>query len=216
VPEPAVGGLGQAEQQRGDAGRQQGEPGDVQPRPGVRLVALEEPRGQHEPGHAERDVDPEHPPPAQVGEDQAAEERAEDRPEHGGQRDERGHPAEQPAARRAHDQRRHHRHHQPAAEALQDPRGDQRRSVPGQGGGHRPGEEDEQGEQPEPLAAEPGRRPRAQRHGDAEGEQVGGGDPLHGGDRGVQVGRQGVQRHPDDGGVEDDGEPSADQDTRRP
>ena len=52
------------------------------------------------------------------------------------------------------------------------------------------GEEDGEGDHPQPLAADPGLRPADHRDGHAQREQVAGADPLDGADRHVQVGGQ--------------------------
>ena len=98
-------------------------------------------RGQNQPGDAERHVHPEHEPPAQVGQDGAADERSEDRPEQGGQRDQGDGPAERLAPGRLHDQRRQDRE---AAGRRRPPgrparRSASRRSRPGSSRSTRPG-----------------------------------------------------------------------------
>jgi hypothetical protein len=75
-------GVAQPEDDRRDAGGEQGEARRVQARPWRSLAGLvcwHEPRGEDEACRAERHVDPEHEPPAEVGENRAADERAEDR-----------------------------------------------------------------------------------------------------------------------------------------
>ena len=88
--------VAQPEDDRGDPGREQGEARQVKARPGrhrVRLVGGQVARGEDEPGDAERHVHPEHEPPAEVGEDRAADERAEYGAEQRGQRDDGDGPA---------------------------------------------------------------------------------------------------------------------------
>ncbi len=201
--------VAQAENERGDAGAEQGQARQVQvrPRPGrVRGVRGHVPRGQEQADEAERHVDPEHEPPAEVGQDRAADERAEDRAEQGGQRDDGDGPAERLASRGLHDQRGQHRKHDAAAGALHEAPGDQRVDVPGQAGADRADQEDGESRHPQPLAAEALQPPGGQRHRDAQGEQVTGADPLDRRYRCVQLYGQGVQGDADDRGVEDDGQ----------
>ena len=214
MAEPGGGArVGQAEDERRDARRQQREPEDVQlrlDRGGV--VPRQVPRGQNQARDAERHVHPEHEPPAQVGQDGAADERAEDRPEQGGQRDQGDGPAERLAPCGLHDQRRQDREQETAADPLDDPPGDQGVDVPGQAGADGPDQEHGQREHPQPLAPEPPQRPGGKRHRHAQGEQVAGGDPLNGRDGRVQLGRERVQGDADDGGVEDHGDEADHQD----
>src|SRR5215468_6583952 len=108
-------------------------------------------RGLAEAGGAERHVDPEHEAPAQVHQDGAADERAEDRAQQGGERDDGDGPAERLAARRLHDQRGEDREHEAAACALDDAPGDERADVPGQAGADGASQEDREREHPQPL-----------------------------------------------------------------
>jgi hypothetical protein len=197
----------QADRARGG----QREADDVEPLPRRRRVGGQQPQGQDEADHAEGDVDPEQPPPVEPVQDHAADDRPQDRAHDDGEADHGHRAAEVATARRLHDQCRQQRQQQAAADALHDPERDQARRVPGQAAEHRAEQEHRQRHQPEPLAADPGLRPRHDRDHDAEREQVAGADPLDGGDGGVQVGRQRVEGEADDRRVEDDGQRAHDE-----
>jgi hypothetical protein len=174
------------------------------------------PGGQIAPGEvaadqAEGDVEQEDPAPVAEVQDDAAEHRADDRAERGGHGDQGHDLADVATLGRLHDQRGHQHHQNAAADALDDPEGDQARSVPRGGAQQRADEEQAQGGDPQSLAAQNRLGPADRGHRGGQGQQVGGGHPLDGAERGVQLPGKAVDGDAHDRGVEDDGERADDQ-----
>jgi hypothetical protein len=179
--------------------------------PGGGAVGRQQSYGEDQADEAERDVDQEQPRPREVVEDQAADDRTEDRAERGGQADGGHQPAEVLPVRGLDQERGHQRQHHAAAETLHDPEGDQALDVPRARTQRGADQEQRQRGQPEPLAADPALRPAADRDGDEHGEQVRRAHPLDRADRRVELGAELVDRDAHDRRVEDDGDGAGDQ-----
>jgi hypothetical protein len=158
--------------------------------------------------HADRGVDQEDPVPAEVVDQPAAEDGAEDRAEQHRDAEDRHQAAHPGRAGCAGHDRHAERHEHAAAEALQDPEEDQHVDRGGGGAQHRPEREEQERQHVEALGAEPVRGPAGQRDHGCESQGVAGHGP---GDRGVVQGRavlgegglEGAERDVDDGDVED-------------
>jgi hypothetical protein len=158
----------------------------------------------HETGHAERDVDPEDPVPRELAQDHAADDRTEDRPEQSRKADQGHHLPEVARACGIDEQSLEDGQHQATADALQHPESDQDLDVPGQAREHRPDREQGESAHPGLLGAEAIHGPGADRDYHRERQHVGADDPLGRRHRRVQLSRQCVDRHIDDGRVEHD------------
>ena len=181
----AVGQTDQAFQQQGQAGGNQRQPHQIEPAWLHRFVARQHGPGKTDRQQADRNIHPEDPAPAEVGEDQPAQAGAEhlsDHHRHGGDADHARHVPSGVA-------RHHHLHHwrqQPAGDALQHPAGDQHgqrgRGARQGGTGHEHGET---GQKDTPRA-DPVHQPAGQRQSQRQGQQIGAGNPLDGAERGIE------------------------------
>ena len=173
---------------------------------------VQEDRAEREGRDADRHVDVEHPPPRQLGDEQAAEHR----PEGGRQRGGDGEDGRGPDALVGREHPVEHRHpdrgEHAAGGALEDPERDQL----GQARGHAaqrggPGEQRDGGEQ-DPLAAVPVAEPAGRRDEHGQADQERDGDPVHGGGAHPEVAADGRQRDVDDRHVHDAHEHGGDED----
>jgi hypothetical protein len=204
MQQPAVGlHLGEPEHDAEDAGTYERRPEPVQAAGvGAPGSAAEQMCGKAEPDDGDGNVDEEDPPPRGVVDDESTDDRPEDRAQENRDADERQHAAGLLRTRALRHQREADGDQHPAAEALEDPAADQladRRREPTQ---RRPGTEETDRDEPDPLGSEALVHPPRERDDNRQRQQIGGRDPLHRGQRGAEVSRQPVQRHVDDRGVE--------------
>jgi hypothetical protein len=157
-----------------------------------------------EPGdEPDRHVDEEDPGPVQVLQDQAADDRPQDRRQHRGHENDAHHAAH---PFRPGDLSHDHlgdRHDHAAADALEDAEEDQRGARPGNPAEGRADREEEDRAEVDALGAEAARRPAGQWDDRGECQQVPGGDPLDLRQGGVKFATQGVEADVDDRRVED-------------
>jgi len=125
-----------------------------------------------------------------------------DRAGQGGQRDHGHQPPQAAPAGRAHQHGLQDRQHQPAAEPLHRAERDERAGVPGQPAEDGTGEEQPERGEPHAPGAVPLDGPARDRHGQGQGQQVPGTDPLHGRHGRVQLAAEGAQRDVDDRAVQ--------------
>ena len=196
--------LGQSEDEQPEAGREQQQPVPVEPSGvGAAGVGLEQLRRQHQRERGDRDVDVEDPAPRHRVDDQAADDRAEDRPEQHRHADHAHHPADPRRPRRLGEQGHPDRHDHAAAEALQDAEEDQRLGRPGEPAEGAADAEQRDRDHPDPLRAEALGHPARQRDHGGEREQVARRDPLDRVERRIELARQRLERDVDDRRVED-------------
>ena len=116
--------------------------GQVEAPPGTFGLVVQHPGGHGQRGHADRHVDPEDPPPGDIGDDHAAKHDADDGTHGPADRGVAVGLAPQLARVQVGDHRAAVGHDERPADALQDAEGDDRRLVPGQPAGQRAEHED--------------------------------------------------------------------------
>jgi hypothetical protein len=191
------------EQHRGEAGRQQAEAAQVAA-DGGRVARIVRDHQQRDGGHddPERDVDEEDPPPVAALDEQAAEQRPEDRRDVHDEGQQAHHGPDPAAVSRAGGEREGRRLERPAAEALQDAEGDQGPGRPGQARERRAEDEHAEPDEEHPSAPEPLDRPAGHGQRDGGRQQVADADPADRGDRAVERRRERVDGDRDDRAVE--------------
>ena len=198
--------------QKGQATGGEHETRDVKgPGPGG-FVAAQEEQAEHPGRHTDRDVDEEHPPPRQLGHEQAAEDRPESRRHRGGDDEDAGCPDPLGRGERPEQQGHANRHHEPAAEALDDAEGDELAetlSAAAEGGRAR---EHDYGDEKHAPGPEPVAQPARRGNEDRQAHQVTDGDGVDGVGPYVELASDGRQGHVDDRHVHDVHEHGGDED----
>ena len=166
--------------------------------------------GQDESDDADRDVDEEDPLPAEGVDQDAAEDRTDERGDTGGRSPERHGAAAVGGRERAGDDRHGLRRHQRGADTLYDAGDDEHLDAAGQAAPQRREREDREPDQVDVLGAEPVTEPTGheQRHG--VGEQVGAGHPDDGVDVGLELASDRRRRDRHDRVVDEDHEEADD------